>query len=245
MTTVACYLVSKDLYQPKKIVVGLGMNYKKIIVCEKNCMLFWKEYKDDAECMHYSRSRYVKVVNEDGASVTTKVAVKQVCYMSVTPRLKRLYLSEETEKQMRWHKEGKRDSEDPDIMSHPDDSEAWEALNCFDPEFARGSRSVHLGLSTDGFQRHNEASSPYSCWPIFIVPYNLPPNKCMKHDFIFLTLVIPGPKESKKQLNIFLCPLMEEMKELWQGVDDEDITTSDTTTPSIELEGPITRSRAQ
>jgi hypothetical protein len=98
MTTVACYLVSKDLYQSKKIVVGLGMNYKKIIVCEKNCMLFWKEYKDDIECMHCSRSRYVKVVNEDGASVTTKVAVKQVCYMSVTPRLKRLYLSEETEK---------------------------------------------------------------------------------------------------------------------------------------------------
>jgi hypothetical protein len=32
--------MSKDLYQSKKIVVGLGMNYKKIDVCEKNCMLF-------------------------------------------------------------------------------------------------------------------------------------------------------------------------------------------------------------
>jgi hypothetical protein len=30
----------KDLYQSKKIVVGLGMNYEKIDVCEKNCMLF-------------------------------------------------------------------------------------------------------------------------------------------------------------------------------------------------------------
>jgi hypothetical protein len=30
----------KDLYQSKKIVAGLGMNYKKIDVCEKNCMLF-------------------------------------------------------------------------------------------------------------------------------------------------------------------------------------------------------------
>jgi hypothetical protein len=36
-----------------------------------------------------------------------------------------LYLSEETVKQMRWHNEGKRDSENPDIMSHPIDSEAW------------------------------------------------------------------------------------------------------------------------
>jgi hypothetical protein len=40
----------KDSYQSKKIVAGLGMNYEKIDVCEKNCMLFWKEHKDDTEC---------------------------------------------------------------------------------------------------------------------------------------------------------------------------------------------------
>jgi hypothetical protein len=32
--------MQKDLCQSKKIVVGLGMNYEKINVCEKNCMLF-------------------------------------------------------------------------------------------------------------------------------------------------------------------------------------------------------------
>jgi hypothetical protein len=30
----------KDLYQSRKIVSGLGMNYEKIDVCEKNYMLF-------------------------------------------------------------------------------------------------------------------------------------------------------------------------------------------------------------
>jgi hypothetical protein len=89
------YNMPKDLYQSKKIVAGLSMNYKKIDVCERNCMLFWKEHKDDIECMHYGRSRYVKVVNEDGASVTTKVVAKQLCYMPITPRLKRQHLSEE------------------------------------------------------------------------------------------------------------------------------------------------------
>jgi hypothetical protein len=70
------YNMPKDLYQSKKIVAGLGMNYEKIDVCERNCMLFWKEHKDDTEFMHCGRPRYVKVVNEDGASVTTKVVVK-------------------------------------------------------------------------------------------------------------------------------------------------------------------------
>jgi hypothetical protein len=114
----------KDLYQPKKIIADLGMNYEKIDVCKRNCMLFRKEQKDDTKYMHYSRSRYVKVVNEDGASVTTKVVVKQLRYMPITPRLKWLYLSEEIAKQLRRHKEGKCDSEDPDIMSHPANTEA-------------------------------------------------------------------------------------------------------------------------
>jgi hypothetical protein len=75
--------------------------------------------------MHCGGSRYVKVANDDGVSVTTKVAIKQFCYIPITPRLKWLFLSEETMKQMRRHKLGKYDSEDSDIMSHPAYSEAW------------------------------------------------------------------------------------------------------------------------
>jgi hypothetical protein len=64
------------------------MKYKKIDAWEKNCMLFWNEHKDDIEYMHCDRSRYVKVIKEDGASVTTKVAVKELHYIPITPWLK-------------------------------------------------------------------------------------------------------------------------------------------------------------
>jgi hypothetical protein len=100
-------------------------------------MLFWKGHKDDTKCMHCGRSKYVKVINEDGTSVTTKVAVKQLRYLPITPRLKQLFLCEETVQQMMWHKEGIRDSKDADIMSHPTDANACHALDRFDPEFAR------------------------------------------------------------------------------------------------------------
>jgi hypothetical protein len=214
--------MSKDLYQSKNIVSSLDMNYEKIDVCEKNYMLFWKEHKDDIECMHCGRSRYVKVRNEDGVSVITKVVTKQLCYIPIMSRLKWLFLSEETTKQMRWHKEGKRESEDPDIMSHPVDSEAWQALDYFDPKFARDPRSVRLDLSMNGFHPHSTDSHPYSCWPVFVTHYNLSPDKCLKEGFIFLALVILGPKEPNKQMNIFLQPLFEELKKIWQGVDAYD-----------------------
>jgi hypothetical protein len=51
-----------------------------------------------------------------------------------------------------------------------------------------------------------------------MISHNLPPNKCLKEGFIFLALMILGPKEPKKQMNIFLRPLMKELKKLWQGV---------------------------
>jgi hypothetical protein len=45
--------------------------------------------------------------------------------MSITPKVKQLYLFEEIAKKMRWHKEGKHESEDSDIMLHPANGEAW------------------------------------------------------------------------------------------------------------------------
>jgi hypothetical protein len=160
----------------------------------------------------------MKVINKDGESETTKVAVKQLRYIPITPRLKRFFLCEEMTQQMRWHKKGIHDSEDADIISHLAIAKAWQALDYFDPEFEWGPRSVRLRLSMDGFQPYSSDSTAYSCWPVFLMPYNLPPNKCLKEWFIFLALVISGPKEPKKQIHIFLRSLMEELKELWQGV---------------------------
>jgi hypothetical protein len=62
--------MAKNLYQCKKIVSSLAMDYEKMDACEKNCMLFWKEHTDDTECMHCGRSRYVKLINEDGAHLS-------------------------------------------------------------------------------------------------------------------------------------------------------------------------------
>jgi hypothetical protein len=54
------------------------------------------------------------------------------------------------------------------------------------------------------------------------MPYNLPPDKCLKQGFTFFALVILDPKKPKEQINIFLRLLMEELKELCQGVDAYD-----------------------
>jgi hypothetical protein len=47
----------------------------------------------------------------------------------------------------------------------------------------------------------------------------------MKYEFIFLCLIIPGPDYPGKNLNVMLKPLIEELKELWKGVEAYDVFT--------------------
>jgi hypothetical protein len=67
--------IPKDLYQSKKIVSGLRMNNEKIDVCKKLHVVL-KGAQERHQMYALRRSRYVKLVNEDGASVTTKLAIK-------------------------------------------------------------------------------------------------------------------------------------------------------------------------
>jgi hypothetical protein len=55
-----------------------------------------------------------------------------------------------------------------------------------------------------------------------MIPYNLPPNKCMKEGVMFLALIVPGPKDPVTKINVFMQPLIEELKVLWHGVEAYD-----------------------
>ena len=121
---------------------------------------------------------------------------------------------------MRWHKEGVRENDK--VMVHPSDGDAWKALDNFDPDFADEARNVRIGLATDGFTPFGQNAASYSCWPVFAITYNLPPSLCMKYEFMFLCLIIPGPEHPGSKLNVMLQPLIEELKKLWVGVEAYD-----------------------
>jgi hypothetical protein len=57
------------------------MEYEKIDVCKDNCMIFYKEHKDETKCLKCGKLRFIEVINEDSEKVTMKTAHKQLCYM--------------------------------------------------------------------------------------------------------------------------------------------------------------------
>jgi hypothetical protein len=211
----------KYMYHSNTIIKCLGMDYEKIYVCKNICMLFMKEHTGEKKCLKCGQSRFVEVVNAEGDKVMTDVEHKKLRYLPLTPRVKRLFLSKKPAMHMRWHKEGVRENDE--LIVHPSDGDAWKALDTFDTDFAAKSRNVRIGLATDGFTPFGHMASSYSCWPVFVIPYNIPPSLCMKYEFIFLCLIILGPNYPGKKLNVMLKPLIEELKEFWKGVKAYDV----------------------
>jgi len=201
----------ENFYQAKRLVKELGMDHEKIDVCPNFCMLYYKgANKKKTQCDVCGEPRYKPTgPNKNAKPVPQKV----LRYLPITPRLQRMYMTKSSAKNMRWHKEGVRHK--APLMVHPADGEAWKHFARKHPDFARELRNVVLGLTTDGFMPFNSSAAPYSCWPVFVFPYNLPPGMIMKEESMFLALVIPGPKHPGRDIDILLEPLIDELKKLW------------------------------
>ncbi|WVZ79899.1 LOW QUALITY PROTEIN: hypothetical protein U9M48_027424 [Paspalum notatum var. saurae] len=197
----------KDMYHCKKLTKSLGIGYEKLDMCPDSCMIFWGDHKDEKTV---AKGRYVEVVNENGEKVTTDVAHKQLCSFPLAPRFKQLLLSHKMAEQMRYT---------DDVLDNP-----GKALDEFDLEFTKDARNIRFGLATDGFTSFSESAASYSCWLVFAILYNLPPSMCMKYEFMFLCLIIPGPKHTGIKLNVMLQHLIKELKQLWIGVEAYDIS---------------------
>ncbi|KAA0054741.1 uncharacterized protein E6C27_scaffold437G00120 [Cucumis melo var. makuwa] len=114
---------------------------------------------------------------------------------------------------MRWHRDKRVETDD--VLRHPADAEGWKHFDSEFSDFASDSRNVRLGLASDGFNPFGQMSTSYSMWPVVLLLYNLPPWKCMKETNFFMSLLISGPKSPGREIDVYLQPLIEELKELW------------------------------
>ncbi|XP_021758767.1 uncharacterized protein LOC110723717 [Chenopodium quinoa] len=72
-------------------------------------------------------------------------------------------------------------------------------------------------------------SVSYSIWPVVLSIYNLPPWLYNKSEYNIMSLIIPGPSSPGYDIDVYLQPLIEELKELWEvGVDTYDVVKDET-----------------
>ena len=114
---------------------------------------------------------------------------------------------------MKWHKEGKRYHADKIV--HPSEGEAWKSFDTKYPEEVAEAGNVRIAISGHGFNPYGMSSNPYSCWPVFVIPLNLPPGAIMQRKTMFLSLIIPGPEYPGKNLSVFMQPLVDDLHHSW------------------------------
>ncbi|XP_050222376.1 uncharacterized protein LOC126672469 [Mercurialis annua] len=211
----------KNFAEIKKMVRGLGLPVEVIDCCLRNCMIYWGSDADLMRCKICDHERWKPPPKGNSVKRRVNVPYRKMFYFPITPRLQRLYASKATAKHMTWHAEHKMvDGK----MCHPSDSPAWKHFSELHTEFAEEVRNIRLGLCTDGFQPFRAFGQNYSSWPVILTPYNLPPGMCMKDEFMFLTVIVPGPRNPKHQMDIFLQPLIAELNHLWEfGVQTFDV----------------------
>ncbi|OMO92395.1 Transposon, En/Spm-like protein [Corchorus capsularis] len=130
-------------------------------------------------------------------------------------------MSSTTSESMTWHADGR--SNDGNLR-HPADSLAWKDFYSRYPDFASEPRNVRLGLASDGFNPFKTMSSTYSTWPVVLIPYNQAPWISMKQSSFILSMIIPGEKGPGDDIDVYLQPLIEELKQLWDGILTYDAT---------------------
>jgi hypothetical protein len=133
-------------------------------------------------------------------------------------------MSKKMSEDMQWHK---KELVQDGKMRHPADSKAWKHV---DSEFKwfseKGGRNVRLGLASDGFNPFGMQSLTYSMWLVILIPYNLPPWLCQKQSNWILSMLIPSSKSPRMDIDVYLRPLILELKELWNnGVKTRDAGT--------------------
>ncbi|XP_026395752.1 uncharacterized protein LOC113290358 [Papaver somniferum] len=198
----------------KSMLKDPGMKEKSIHMCENHCILYYKENEDLTSCPECLAPRYKVKVDKFGEELSSNEPSKVLRYFPLGPRLKRLYTVPWIARAMTWHDRAEVSS---DYMRHPVDSSQWDLVKKKFPEFANEGRNVWLGIATDGFNPHGMQSLNYSCWPVIVVVYNLPPSLCMKPEFQIMMMLIPGPKAPGQDIDVCLRVLVDELKDLFEN----------------------------
>ncbi|XP_027936218.1 uncharacterized protein LOC114191244 [Vigna unguiculata] len=205
-------------YEAKKVLCPMGLEYQKIHACPNDCVLYRDEFASLKACPTCGLSRFKKKIDgNSGDEDKDGPPAKVMWYLPIIPRFKRLFSIKEDAKNLKWHVDGRKCD---NLLRHPADSPQWKKIDETYPEFGAEPRNLRLGLATDGMNPYGNLSSKHSSWPVLLMIYNLSPLLCMKRKYMMLSMMISGPRQPGNDIDVYLKPLIDDLKLLWEeGVD--------------------------
>jgi hypothetical protein len=209
--------VPETIYEAKQIICPLGLEVEKIYACKND----WIPYRgpEYEELEKYpicglDRFNHRKDGGDDENCNRNRRKggpKKAFWYYPIIPHLKHWFANKESEL-LRWHK-GKH-KQDTEMIRHPADVIEWWNIDSQNPEFAIDLRNIRIAMSIDGMNPFMN-SSTHNTWPIVLTILILPSWLCIKRKYIMMRGLISGPQLPRNDIDTYLGPLVEDLKEMW------------------------------
>ncbi|KAL8156021.1 hypothetical protein AgCh_001187 [Apium graveolens] len=123
--------------EAKKSFYALVMEYEKIHVCPNDCLLYRGERdEDETKCRICQASRWK--LNKKGDELEG-IPAKVLWYFPFIPRLRNLFNSPQTSKDLTWH-DGERLKDGK--LRHPADAQTWKEVDARWPDFPSDPRNL-------------------------------------------------------------------------------------------------------
>ena len=88
----------------------------------------------------------------------------------------------------------------------------------------------------DSVNPYSLQNTNYSIWPVVVINKNISPWLSVKNEHLMLALIVPGRRQVKN-MYVYLQPLVDELKELWEGIHVYNVSRAIATKRSCTLYG--------
>ena len=184
--------------------------------CQKESKLCtFKEFPNHPQSQHRNQCGHALMKTVKSSQEQLKLYPQLIyCYCSVIESLSGMIRKTDfIEKCERWRERMTTDGKYYDVY----EGKFWkDFMTVNDVPFLSAPYNFAFQLNVDWFQpfKHTQHSEG----AIYLSNLNLPREERFLKKNVIVVGIIPGPKEPALHMNSFLQPLVDELKELWEGV---------------------------
>ena len=189
----------------KKLEEMVRIQPLRVDMCTKSCCAFTGNFSHLSKCPICDEPRYL-------ISEASEKPRKFAYFFSLADRLKIQYENKERAEELMYRHDycsNAKSMKNGNFIEDIYDGARYQHL--VEKSFFMDSRDIGLSASCDGYQIFRQKRD--DCWIIMFINNNLSPSARVKKDNLMIAMIISGPSEPK-DLNSFLLPLVEELKQL-------------------------------
>jgi len=181
-----------------------GIDHVRFACCKNSCIAYTGDYNNLHSCPFCQHPRCDE----------KNIPFQTFDYISLTHRLRLQFANKERAKALTEYPQSLEDSPWDGVRDYWDGELHKEHKR---NGFFGDPRDIALSFSTDGLDLFKVGK--YAVWPLLILILNTDPKNRVEKPNLILCGIIPGPR-NPKDIQSFFKPLVDELKELANGISD-------------------------